>query len=109
MAALGSSCLRRLSGGQRRFIVGFWRFLRNPLVTVEKLVEGWGTQAAQACAGRHVLAVQDTSEISFTTDEQNRRGLGEIGHGGRHGVLLHAMLALDAQSGGVLGLVAGDV
>ena len=109
MAALGSSCLRRLSGGQRRFIVGFWRFLRNPLVTVEKLVKGWGTQAAQACAGRHVLAVQDTSEISFTTDEQNRRGLGEIGHGGRHGVLVHAMLALDAQTGGVLGLVAGDV
>jgi hypothetical protein len=107
MAARGSSCLRRLSGGQRRLIVGFGRFLGNPRVTVEKLIEGWGAQAALACAGRHVLAVQDTSEIRFCGD--NRRGLGEIGHGGKHGVLLHAMLALDAQTGGVLGLVAGDV
>lgn len=109
MAARGSSCLRRLAGGQRSFIVGFGRFLGNPRVTAEKLIEGWGTQAALACAGRHVLAVQDTSEICFATHAQNRRGLGEIGRGGGRGVLLHAMLALDAETGGVLGLAAGKI
>ncbi|MER8961252.1 IS4 family transposase, partial [Mesorhizobium sp. M0701] len=38
-----------------------------------------------------------------------RRGLGEIGKGGGRGVLLHAMLGIDAETGGVLGLVAGRV
>lgn len=109
MAARGSSCLRRLAGGQRSFIVGFGRFLGNPRVTAEALIEGWGAQAAQACAGLHVLAVQDTSEICFATHAQNRRGLGEIGRGGGRGVLLHAMLALDADTGGVLGLAAGKI
>jgi hypothetical protein len=104
-----SVCLRRLAGGARREIVGFWRFLANPRVTIEALIEGWGVGASTACAGRHVLAIQDTSEINFATTPQRRRGLGEIGKGGGRGVLLHAMLGLDAESGAVLGLVTGKI
>ncbi len=62
-----------------------------------------------ACAGRHVLAIQDTSEINFATTKAHDRGLGEIGKGVGRGVLLHAMLGLDAETGGILGLVAGRV
>jgi hypothetical protein len=109
MVARESVCLRRLAGGERRGIVGFWRFLANPRVTVEALIEGWGQGASAACAGRHVLAIQDTSEINFTTTPERRRGLGEIGKGSGRGVLLHAMLGMDAETGGVLGLVAGRV
>lgn len=65
--------------------------------------------ASAACAGRHVLAIQDTSEITFTTTPERRRGLGEIGKGGGRGVLLHPMLGLDAETGGLLGLVAGRI
>src|SRR5262249_26969605 len=36
-------------------------------------------------------------------------GLGKVGKGGGRGVLLHAMLAVDANTGGCLGLVAGRV
>jgi len=104
-----SVCLRRLAGGERRGIIGFWRFLSNPRVTVERLIEGWGAGASAACAGRHVLAIQDTSEINFSTTPERRRGLGEIGKGRGRGALLHAMLGLDAETGGVLGLVAGRV
>lgn len=104
-----SACVRRLAGGARRGIVGFWRFLSNPRVTVQTLIEGWGAPTAVACAGRHVLAIQDTSEFNFATSEGNRRGLGEIGKGSGRGVLLHAMLGLDATSGGVLGLVSGRI
>src|ERR1700675_1050143 len=105
MVGRESVCLRRLAGGERRGIVGFWRFLANPRVTVESVIEGWGVGASAACAGRHVLAIQDTSEINFTPTPQPRRGLGEIGKGSGRGVLLHAMLGLDAETGGLLGLV----
>ena len=105
-----SVCVRRLSGGCRGRIVGFGRFLANGRVTTQSLIEGWGSTSSQACAGRHVLAIQDTSEINFTTTAQHRRGLGETGKGGNvRGVLLHAMLALDAGTGEVLGLVSGQI
>jgi len=109
MVARESSCLRRLAEGRRSGIVGFSRFLANPRVTVAKLIEGWGRGAAEACPGRHVLAIQDTSEINFHTTTERRRGLGEIGKGSGRGVLLHAMLGLDAETGGLLGLVAGHI
>lgn len=61
-----------------------------------------------AAAGRHVLAIQDTTEVKFPTRAGRRRGLGLVGHGNAHGVLVHAMLAVDADSGACLGLVAGE-
>src|SRR5712672_121827 len=109
MVARESVCLRRLAGGARPQIVRFGRFLANARVTAERLIEGWGERTGVAAAGRHVLAIQDTSEINFRTTPADRRGLGEIGKGSGHGVLLHAMLALDAGTGGCLGLVTGEV
>ena len=104
-----SVSLRRLAGGRRCEIVRFGRFLANPRVTVDALIEGWGEQAAQACAGRHVLAIQDTSDINFPTTPERRRGLGEIGKGVGRGLVLHAMVAMDAESRGCLGLVSGRI
>ena len=109
MVARQSTCLRRLAGGRRGGIVGFSRFLANPRVSVAALVAGWGAQIATACTGRHVLAIQDTSEFNFTTNRQHDRGLGEIGKGGGRGLLLHAMLGMDAETGGILGLVSGQI
>ena len=76
---------------------------------MEALLAGWGEQTAVAATGRHVLAIQDTSEINFRTTAERRRGLGEIGKGVGRGLLLHAMLALDADVGACLGLVAGQI
>ncbi len=104
-----SVCLRRLASGSRRDIIGFGRFMANRRVTLAALIEGWGTAASHACAGRHVLAIQDTSEVNFSTTKQHRRGLGEIGKGNGHGLLLHAMLGVDAETGGIVGLVAGRI
>jgi hypothetical protein len=87
----------------------FWRFIANDRVTVEKLIEGWWEQTGDAVCGRHVLAIQDTSEIKFSTSEDDRRGLGKIGKGNIFGVLLHAMMAVDAETGSCLGLVGGKV
>lgn len=76
---------------------------------MDALLAGWGEQAAIAAAGRHVLAIQDTSEVNLRTTAERRRGLGEIGKGVGRGLLLHAMLALDARSAACLGLVAGQI
>ena len=104
-----TSCLRRAAGGGRAEIVRYGRFLANEKVTLQALLAGWSEPTAPAAAGRHVLAIQDTSEINFRTTPERRRGLGEIGKGVGRGVLLHAMLALDADSDASLGLVAGEV
>lgn len=102
-------CLRRLAAGSRAAEVRFGRFLANPKVTVERLIEGWSRQTGAAVAGRHVLAIQDTSEIHFSTRPRRRRGLGEVGKGNAHGVLAHVMAAVDADNGSCLGLVTGSV
>jgi hypothetical protein len=102
-------CLRRLAGVLRSPTLALTRFLENFRVKVETIVEGWSDATSVACAGRHVLAIQDTSEINFKTTPDNRRGLGKIGKGSGHGLLLHAMIGVDAQTGGLLGLVAGRI
>jgi hypothetical protein len=87
----------------------FWRLLANERVTKEKLIEGWSGQTRSAVCDRHVLAIQDTSDIKFSTTQDNRRGLGKVGKGNAFGVLLHAMMAVDADSGSCLGLAAGKL
>lgn len=87
----------------------FWRFLANKRVTVEKLIEGWSEQTREAAAGRHVLAIQDSSEIKFQTTAESRRGLGKVKKGNVFGVLLHPLLAVDAEAGTLLGLAGGTV
>src|SRR5258707_3430884 len=109
MVVRPSVCLRRLARGRRSQLVGFGRFLANRRVTVDRLIEGWSDQTAVAATGRHVLAIQDTSEINFRTTTKRWRGLGKMGKGGGRGVLLHAMLGLDANTGSCLGMVAGRI
>jgi hypothetical protein len=104
-----SVCLRKLSSGRRAVEVGFGRFLANAKVTVESLVESWSDRTAAAARGRHVLAIQDTSDIHFATSEGRRRGLGKVKTGNVFGLSLHAMLGVDADSGACLGLVGGKV
>src|ERR1700737_3811960 len=109
MVARATVCVRRLAHGQRAQEVGFGRFLANRRVTTDRLVEGWSDQTASAVAGRHILAIQDTTEINFRTRPKRRRGLGKIDKGGGRGLLLHGMLAIDANTGSCLGLVGGRV
>jgi hypothetical protein len=109
MVAGKDVCLRRLAKGSRAREVRFNRFLGNAKVTAASVIESWSEGTTAAAEGRHILAIQDTSEINFATTAKRRRGLGEIGHGNGHGVLLHPMLAVDAENGGCLGLLSGQV
>jgi hypothetical protein len=109
MVAGKNVCLRQLSRGDRNLEVRFNRFLGHDKVTAERIIESWSESTVAAVEGRHVLAIQDTSEIHFNTTPQRRRGLGEIGKGNNHGVLLHPMLAVDADNGTCLGLLSGEL
>jgi hypothetical protein len=109
MVAGKDVCLRRLAKGSRAQEVRFNRFLGNDKVTLARVIESWSEGTAAAAEGRHVLAIQDTSEINFSTTATRRRGLGEIGKGNGRGVLLHPMLAVDAEDGTCLGLLSGEV
>lgn len=102
-------CLRQLAEGDHSQEIRFGRFLNNGAVTVEEIIAGWSQETRSAVEGRHVLALQDTSEIKFATTPDNRRDLGKIKKGNCFGLLLHPMLALDADTGTCLGLVGGTV
>lgn len=105
----GTVCLRTLAGGDHSQEIRYGRFFGNERVTAVGVIEGWGDQTRFAVGGRHVLALQDTSEIKFATTPDNRRDLGKIKKGNSWGVLLHPLLGLDAESGICLGLIAGRV
>ena len=108
MVARKTVCLRRL-GGDRKGELRAGRFFANPKVTAAKIIAGWSEHTGPACAGRHILAIEDRCEVKFPTTAQRRRGLGPVKKGNTFGVLVQAMVAVDASSGACLGLLGGDV
>ena len=108
MVARSTVCVRRL-GVSRGGVLRYGRFLASPRVTVEKIIASWAETTRVAAAGRHVLAIQDTTEVTFKTVAARRRGLGLVKKGNVRGVLAHSMIAVDAASGACLGAVTGEV
>ena len=108
MAARQTVCLKRL-GGDRAGELRAARFFASPKVTTAKIIDGWSLLTVAACAGRHVLAIDDTCEVKFPTTAQRRRGLGPVKKGKAFGLLIHSMLAVDAATGACLGLVGGQI
>lgn len=103
------SCIRRL-GGTRAGEIQFTRFLRNKAVTAAEIAECAAERTAARVAGRDVVVVQDTSELALGGRRAKANGYGPVGKGGAlRGLLLHAVLAVDAGTGAVLGLVDAPV
>jgi hypothetical protein len=101
--------IRRLAGGRARQMQ-FSRFLHNQAVTVEEMSASAAARTAGRVAGRDVIAIQDSSELFFGGKTARERGFGPIGRGGAtRGLLLHAVLAVDAADGGLLGPVHVEV
>lgn len=106
LVARPGSCIRRLAGGNRARQIQFSRFLHNEAVTVCEMAATAATRTAGLVAGRDILAIQDSSELILGGKEARARGFGPIGRGGgTGGLLLHAVLAVDAATGALLGLV----
>jgi hypothetical protein len=78
-------------GGDRAGEMRITRFLRNPRVKVDEMMATARAGACARVAGRHVLAIQDTSALRV-----DEKGLG---------LSFHPVIAVDAHAGTVLGLV----
>jgi len=100
--------LRKLAD-KRKEQAKFSRFLTNPAVTVEEMVAHRAMLVAGTARGRHVLAIQDTSEINYQAQSGRKRGLGTVGNGTDVGLFVHPVLAVDAQTQECLGLVDAQV
>jgi hypothetical protein len=87
----------------------FRRFLANGSVTAEEMVSHRAMLVGKAAEGRHVLAIQDTTEINFQAQCGRKRNLGTVGNGTDVGLFLHPVLAIDAESEQCLGLVSAQV
>ncbi len=101
-------CLRKLAD-DRSEQVKFRRFLSNEAVTVEEMVAHRAMFVAAAAKGRHVLAIQDTSEINYQAQSGRKHGLGTVGNGTDVGLFVHPVLAVDADTQECLGLVDAQV
>jgi hypothetical protein len=108
MRARRSVCLRRLGQGHAGE-VRFSRFLNSTHVTATAMLATAAEHCATRVAGRHVLAIQDTSEINYQAHAGRSRVLGPVGNGSDLGFFIHPCLAVDAAHGGIIGLCGGQI
>ena len=90
----GGVSLRRI-GGDRAGEISLNRFFHSDAVSVTEIFETAAARTAQRCVGiEHVLVIQDTTVIR--------------GEKAGAGLFLHPVIAVDAQSGALLGTVGGE-
>lgn len=82
----------------------FGRFLANSRVSTKELIDGACAGTGPRSAGRHVLAIQDSSEINLQRHAGRVDGLGTVGNGTDLGFFVHPLLVVDADEGACLGL-----
>jgi hypothetical protein len=104
----GSLVLREL-GGDRAGEMSAHRFLDSRHVTPEEILKTAGKRTAAACAGRRIVAAQDTTEINFSGRDRGRRGLGPAGDGKTLGFFCHAMVAIDVEDESLLGILHAQI
>lgn len=102
-------CVLRKVGGDRAGEMACHRFLSSRHSSVAAILSGLAARTAAACAGRHVICIQDTSEINFKKRAANRRGFGCGSDGTSPAFFLHPLLAVDAEDEAVLGLVGAEI
>ena len=85
----------RSLGGERAGEIRLTRFLRNPKVSAQEIFAEAGARTAGRVTRRHILAIQDTTSLR---DD-----------GAKHSIQAHPTIAVDAESGALLGLVHGEI
>jgi Transposase DDE domain len=88
----------------------FTRFLRNDAVTPQEIAAHAAAGTAARSEGRDVVVIQDTSELALGGRRARANGFGPVGKGGAvRGLLLHAVLVVDATTSELFGLVDAKV
>lgn len=113
MLAERSVCLRRLGAGHAGE-VRYSRLLNSPRVTTREMFATTAAHCASRAIGRHLLAIQDSSEINYQAHAGRAKGLGPVGNGTDLGFFIHPVLVVDASppqagGGGIVGLAGGAI
>jgi len=87
----------------------FERWIRHEDVTLERLINTEKSRLKERIEGRHILGIQDTTEINYQAHDGRTHGLGTVGNGKDSGFFLHPMIALDASTGSVIGCAEIEV
>ena len=103
MTACKSTVLRQLANGWPEEIA-YGRLLRNKKMQFATLLDRCCSESIQSSVDRHVLVLQDTTQLVYRPDRDGRVGLGRVGSGHASGFSVHASVAVDASDGGCLGL-----
>jgi hypothetical protein len=99
-------CLRQL-GGNRAGEMRLGRWLSNEQVTHDELIENITLKGIESTQGRHILGIQDTTEVNYQAHAARIiGGLGTVGNGKDLGFFMHPMLLVDAELETCLGLGA---
>lgn len=104
MQSKRTMCVHRLAK-DRNQAIRFGNFLANPAVTAQEMLANAACLTNQRAARRHVLAIMDTTGLRFATHEASKRGFGRDANDTCPGLFLHPVLAVDAATGGIIGLV----
>ena len=83
-------CVHRLAQ-DRNQAIQFGRLPANPAATTDEMLVSAGRLANQRSAGRHVLAIRDTTDLRFPTHEASKRGYKPPGPKTRH----HGLIQLE--------------
>lgn len=111
LEALGeqpTTCIHALAK-DRNEALSFGRFLDHTCVSRDEMLTTAGRFTGQRAAGRHVLAIQDTTEFNFPRHAASKSGFGRSGNDRDLGLFLHPTIAVDAAHGGMIGLVGAQV
>jgi hypothetical protein len=92
----------------RADVVGYSRFFHNEMVGEDDLITEAGLRCHALSAGRHVLAIQDTTECNYQAHQgkfdPSDPDVGPVGNNHDLGFFLHPTLVVDATDGFPLGL-----
>jgi hypothetical protein len=79
--------------------IGTYRFLHNPDVSLDGLIQASYNHCSKHCKGLHVLSIQDTSEINYQNLtgklKANDANIGPVGNNTDAGYFLHPNLVVD--------------
>jgi Transposase DDE domain len=73
-------------------------------VTLEEIIQSGCAETAHRVEGRHILAIQDTTELNYESHANRVTGLGTVGNGTDKGFFAHPLLVVDAKEEACLGL-----
>jgi len=87
----------------------FERWIRHKEVTSMRIINTEKLRVNELSKNRHILGIQDTTEINYHSKKGRVHGLGTVGNPKNIGFFMHPMIALDASNGSIIGCAEIEV